>query len=136
MNTRQRFIKAQENLASFYKENRATLEKYEELQTEVQGLEDILKGDAKNAKEDIEAGDWRFQYVQRFKKWIDYKTALKEVGPENKSLLDSITDFKAEVDMDAFISLCREGALPDKARIKAYQEEEIAPQVRLTKNKE
>lgn len=130
------YIKAKEALNTFYSLNSKIFKTYEQLEERTKSLEEELKNLAKDQKEDIPAGAWRFQYIPRYKKWIDYNVALKEIGPAKKSVLDAITTFKAEVDMDAFIDLCRNEVLPDKARIKAYQEEEISPQVRLIQNKD
>lgn len=136
MTTVELYIKAKQALNLFHSEHSDIFSKYEKMEKQASDLEEQLKLEAKTGKADIEAGPWRFQFISRYKKWIDYGIALKEVGKDKKSLLDAITTFKAEVDMDAFIDLCRNGVLPEKARIKAYQEEEITPQVRLVQNKD
>ena len=137
MTTLERYVQAKKELDAFYESNIALLGEYEMMLQEVAEFEEALKREAKESKIDIDAGDSKFQYVQRYKKWIDYNKAIDCMETlEQKEMLMDITAIKKEVDMDEFIRLCREGILPDRARIEAYQEEEMAPQVRLVKNKE
>jgi hypothetical protein len=136
MNT-ERYIKAKHELDLFYSKNIEILTAYEMMKMEITELEEALKTEAKLSRSDIEAGDSRFQFVQRWKKWIDYNTALSHMQTdEQKEILRDITAVKKEVDMEKFIELCRDGVLPDRARVEAYQEEEMASQVRLIKNKQ
>lgn len=131
MTTIERYIQAKQEMKDFCFHNREILELHDSLQLTINKLEDEIKEEAKACKYDIEAGDYRFQFIPRYRKWIDYGKALETVGEGLKPVLDGITRFKAEVDYEEFIKLCRSGVLPDEARVVAYREEETAPAVKI-----
>jgi len=136
MTTIEIYLEAKKELKAFREANEEVLGVYEAMLQAIVELEEELRQKAKKTRIDIEAGDIKFQFIPRYKKWIDFEKAMNcmETDEQRKKLMD-ITSQKIEVDIEKFLKLCRRGELPDKARIEAYQEEEIEPQVRLIENK-
>lgn len=105
---------------------------YLNLKMLMEEAQDKLKVAVKEQKEDLEVGDYNFQFVTKYRKWIDYKEA-KSLMKNNaqKHLLESITETVQTVDMKQFVELVRLGQFPEEVRVKAYREEEMSPSVTI-----
>lgn len=135
MNSAERFLKAKEELADFYAQNIEILSDYERLKEEVAIKENELREEARKLKRDLEAGPYMFQFIPRWRKWVDYHTAITYMNKDERAVLDEITEVKREVDFDEFVKLVRLGVLPEEARVYATHEEELASQVKLVNPK-
>lgn len=109
------------------------VQRYLSLKNELETSEAEVKTLAKENKEDVAAGNVRFQYVERYRKWFDYEAAVSAVGKKLKPVIDEITVITKEIDTDKFTDLVRSGVIPEEARVQAYREEQISAQVRKTK---
>jgi hypothetical protein len=125
----EQYSTATANLAAFELVHSSIIEEHKRLIETVEAAKSNVIDAAKHLKEDLAVGDTTFRFSQPFKKYVDYATAAKVVGPKLRSKLDEITKVIQEVDYAAFEALCKSKVFPSKAWVEAYREEALSPRV-------
>ena len=126
----ERYTDALARRNNFYEAKKDIVDSWVQITAEIEEIDDELRLYCKEHKQSVEAGDSHFDYITRYKKWYDWKSAYVVLDKDGRKRLDEITTVVKTVDWDEFTKLTREGVFPENVRVKAYREEEIAPQVK------
>lgn len=118
----------------FKKLNAKTLSGLGELESNLLDAKALLQNKVKETKTDIENKVVKVSYIERYKKYYDYKSFLKIENEKEYLELEKAKGIITEIDKKVFDDCVKKGNISRETRLAIFKEELLSTSV-LIKNK-